>query len=119
MDILVLSLVAGLVVAGGIWMATRDTKSGGCLSLAAVGMIDVDRYPQLSLLAWNRVNRMVAPEEAFSLYERNWRLVWVADLTPEEKDLIRMLRQTVGKGVMRVQRGAYPLPPLAAREDTP
>lgn len=26
MDILVLSLVAGLVVAGGIWMATRDTK---------------------------------------------------------------------------------------------
>lgn len=27
MDILVLSLVAGLVVAGGVWMATRDTKS--------------------------------------------------------------------------------------------
>lgn len=26
MDILVLSLVAGLVVAGGLWMATRDTK---------------------------------------------------------------------------------------------
>lgn len=27
MDILVLSIVAGLVVAGGIWVATRDTKS--------------------------------------------------------------------------------------------
>jgi hypothetical protein len=26
MDILVLSLVAGLVVAGGIWMATRESK---------------------------------------------------------------------------------------------
>lgn len=26
MDILVLSLVAGLVVAGGVWMATRETK---------------------------------------------------------------------------------------------
>lgn len=26
MDILVLSLVAGLVVGGGIWMATRETK---------------------------------------------------------------------------------------------
>ena len=26
MDILVLSLVAGLVVVGGIWMATRDSK---------------------------------------------------------------------------------------------
>lgn len=24
-DILVLSLIAGLVVAGGLWMATRDT----------------------------------------------------------------------------------------------
>ena len=27
MDILVLSIVAGLVVIGGIWMVTRDTKS--------------------------------------------------------------------------------------------
>ena len=26
MEILVLSLVAGLVVVGGLWMATRDTK---------------------------------------------------------------------------------------------
>lgn len=26
MDILVLSLVAGMVVLGGIWLATRDTK---------------------------------------------------------------------------------------------
>ena len=26
MDILVLSLVAGLVVAGGLWLASRDTK---------------------------------------------------------------------------------------------
>ena len=27
MDIIVLSIVAGLVAAGGIWMATRDTPS--------------------------------------------------------------------------------------------
>ena len=26
MEILVLSLVAGLVVAGGLWLASRDTK---------------------------------------------------------------------------------------------
>lgn len=26
MEILVLSLVAGMVVAGGVWMATRETK---------------------------------------------------------------------------------------------
>lgn len=26
MEILVLSLVAGMVVAGGLWMATRETK---------------------------------------------------------------------------------------------
>jgi hypothetical protein len=32
MDILVLSLVSGLVVAGGIWMATRDTKPAGAAS---------------------------------------------------------------------------------------
>ena len=29
MEILVLSLVAGLVVAGGVWMATRETKPVG------------------------------------------------------------------------------------------
>ena len=29
MEILVLSLVAGLVVAGGVWVATRETKPGG------------------------------------------------------------------------------------------
>ena len=26
MDILVLSLIAGAVVAGGVWLATRDTR---------------------------------------------------------------------------------------------
>ena len=26
MEILILSLVAGMVVVGGVWMATRDTK---------------------------------------------------------------------------------------------
>ncbi len=29
MDILVLSIVAGLVVAGGLWMASRETKPVG------------------------------------------------------------------------------------------
>jgi hypothetical protein len=29
MEILVLSLVAGLVVIGGLWLATRDTKPAG------------------------------------------------------------------------------------------
>lgn len=56
-------------------------------------------YPQLGLLAWNRdAARPIPREEAFELYERNWRHVDVDHLTPGEADLINELTQEFAQG---------------------
>ena len=65
-------------------------------------MINVDDYPNLSLIAWNRERRLITEEEALALYEANWRLVDVVNLTAEEQALIDRLVRTHGKGVLLV-----------------
>jgi len=62
----------------------------------------IDDYPQLSLLAWNRVIRTIDEEEAFALYERNWRFVDVDTLTKSESNFIDRLIQKYGNGVLNV-----------------
>jgi transcriptional regulator with XRE-family HTH domain len=60
-------------------------------------------YPQLRLLAWQRADTdTVSPEEALSLYERNWRHVQQAALPAHEKALLAQLIATVGKGRLLV-----------------
>lgn len=60
-------------------------------------------YPQLALLAWNRrADAELDEEEAFALYEREWRWVDVTALLPKERALIEQLTQTYGHGVMNV-----------------
>ena len=65
-------------------------------------MINVDDYPNLSLIAWNRQRRLITEEEALALYEANWRLVDVMNLTAVEQGLIDRLVRTHGKGVLLV-----------------
>jgi len=56
-------------------------------------------FPELKLLAWGRdPDRPILRNEAFELYERNWRHVDVERLTPEEADLIEDLTQKFGGG---------------------
>lgn len=56
-------------------------------------------YPELALLAWNRdPARPINAEEAFALYERNWRHVDKERLTAREADLIRDLTDRFGHG---------------------
>jgi hypothetical protein len=62
----------------------------------------IDEYPQLTLLAWNRTLREIEPEDAFALYERNWRFVDVTILTAKERALIKRLTRDYGHGVMNV-----------------
>lgn len=51
-------------------------------------------FPELKRLAWNRdPHRPVAAEEAFALYERNWRFVDREHLTDREARLIRELEK--------------------------
>lgn len=60
-------------------------------------------YPQLQTLVWNRpTTTELTAQEAFALYERNWRHVNVRALLPREKELIQHLTATIGGGVMMV-----------------
>ena len=65
--------------------------------------IRLDRYPQLHKLGWQLKGvEELAPKEALALYERNWRHVDVAGLTPKETALIRALSSNLGGGRLLV-----------------
>jgi hypothetical protein len=69
--------------------APRDTK-----------LIPAD-YPELKMLVWSRdPARPIAAEDAFALYERNWRFVDKDNLTKCEAQLIDDLTREFGHGVM-------------------
>ena len=56
-------------------------------------------FPELNKLAWNRdPHRPLAADEAFALYERNWRFVDREHLTEREAGLIRELGKKYGHG---------------------
>jgi hypothetical protein len=64
-------------------------------------MIVPAEFPELQALAWNRdVARPIPAEEAFALYERNWRFIDQKRLTAREKRLIRDLADKFGHGVL-------------------
>lgn len=64
--------------------------------------IHIDDFPQLTILTWNRAVRDISCEEAFSIYERNWRFVDVDHLTEAEAALIQRLTDQYGRGVLNV-----------------
>jgi hypothetical protein len=65
--------------------------------------INIDDYPQLKAVAWNRPAGTVVPGvEALALYERNWRHVEQKALTPVELNLIRELADKYGHGCLNV-----------------
>lgn len=58
-------------------------------------------YPELKLLVWNRHPACpIEAEEAFELYEHNWRHVDAERLTSKEAELIEMLTTGYGQGYM-------------------
>ena len=62
-------------------------------------VLDIDAWPTLRDLAWNRADRFIAAEEALALYERNWRFVDIQLLEPRERALIDRLKDRFGAGV--------------------
>ena len=62
--------------------------------------IEVARYPQLKLLCWNRRKQFLTAQDAWSLYERNWRFVEPNQLEPPERQLIETLSSRFGGGIM-------------------
>ena len=63
--------------------------------------IIVKNFPQLQLLTWSRPDVCeLTPQDAFALYERNWKHVDARMLIPRERQLIRELTTQYGHGVM-------------------
>ena len=65
-------------------------------------LLNIDDYPQMRLLAWNRVVRDIPEDEAFALYEANWRYVDKEQLTNNEACLLDRLTRQYGHGVLNV-----------------
>jgi len=65
-------------------------------------LVDIQEYPNLHLLCWNRTERFIPARDAFSLYERNWRFVDEKTLEPRERELIERLKRTCGGGLLNV-----------------
>ena len=64
--------------------------------------IIIKDYPQLNFLLWNRKKAAVlTEEEAFALYERNWKHIDEKSLTQKEREFIDMLKEKFGYGVMQ------------------
>lgn len=60
--------------------------------------IEVNRYPQLHALCWNRrENTVLSEDEVFALYERNWRFIDPGTLTDDEASLLRRLEASHGR----------------------
>jgi hypothetical protein len=65
--------------------------------------LKIGQYPQLALIAWSRrPDDEITAEEAFGLYESNWRFVDQDRLEQCERDLIEVLTKTYGNGLMNV-----------------
>jgi hypothetical protein len=59
--------------------------------------IVVEKYPQLRILCWNRAkDAVITGEEAFALYERNWRFVDESTLEEDERRLLAILTARYG-----------------------
>ena len=65
-------------------------------------LIEIAAYENLAALCWNRRDRYLGAEEAFRLYERNWRLVDTRRMKPAERALIERLAARYGNGVLNV-----------------
>lgn len=71
--------------------------------------INIDEYPELTLLSWNRAVREIEAEEALALYERCWRYLDPRMLTEKEIDLLVFLATEYGNGVLNVPTAGLPL----------
>jgi hypothetical protein len=65
-------------------------------------LIDTTAFENLAALCWNRRERYVSAEEAFQLYERNWRHVDARRMKPAERALVELLQARYGNGVLNV-----------------
>lgn len=70
---------------------------------AAADTFVIGDFPQLRLIAWNRnPDDAITGEEAFDLYERNWRFVDENAMQPRERAMLDRLTRKYGNGILHV-----------------
>jgi len=70
---------------------------------AAADTFVIGDFPQLQMIVWNRnYHDAITGEEAFDLYERNWRFVDEAAMPPCERAFVERLIREYGNGVLHV-----------------
>jgi hypothetical protein len=80
-----------------------DDRLPGRRAPRAVPPIPLNDYAQLRQVAWNMArDQVLTPEEAFALYERNWRHIDHDAMDRRERALLDRLTATVGHGVLLV-----------------
>jgi transcriptional regulator with XRE-family HTH domain len=93
---------AGVAEALGLQLALVDPQAP-VPAPALPARIRLADHPQLRKLAWQLHGvEELTPQEALSLYERNWRHVDQGALQPQERALIDLLGATLGKGRLLV-----------------
>jgi hypothetical protein len=81
--------------------ALASPRFGPALDRMLDGLVvNLDRWPVLRDLAWNRSDRWIPADEALGLYERNWRFVDPDRLGPEEAALVERLKSMHGSGLL-------------------
>ena len=65
-------------------------------------VIAIDDFENLKSLCWSRAERYLSAEEAFRLYERNWRHIDSKSMSDAERALIARLKERYGNGVLNV-----------------
>jgi hypothetical protein len=90
-----LTLPAG--VAAKLAVVRRTPKFPELLdTLLERAVVRLADHPQLRDLAWNRTDEFIPAQEAFQLYERNWRFVEHEHLHERERELIARLKSEFG-----------------------
>lgn len=74
-----------------------------CFMKPATDTFVIGDFPQLRLIAWNRnPDDVITGEEAFDLYERNWRFVDESAMPPHERAVVDRLTREYGRGILHV-----------------
>ena len=61
-------------------------------------VVNIEEFPALAELAWNRADKWIGAHDALRLYVRNWRFVDARKLVPRERALIKSLSARFGGG---------------------
>jgi transcriptional regulator with XRE-family HTH domain len=87
----------------GVTLGVLDPNAAARTPASIPERIRLDDYPQLRKLAWQLPGvKELGPKEALDLYERYWRHVDRASLSPTESALIEALSQAFGGGRLLV-----------------